>query len=763
MGVNMLLSMSIQGGVLIVVITLIRMLLKERLPKNTFIILWGIVLLRLLIPFSLPSVTSIYSVLSNSRVMENIEDSTHVSLNTILSGNHNKVSDYNDTKADNTAAQYSLNAFSENNSKGLLKNHSPLDWIAKEQLSAIWLFGFIFLLILFSLSYLKLYREFQSSLPIENDIAAGWLCGRRSKRNIKIRQSDLISSPLTYGILKPVILMPKQTDWKNKEQLKYVLMHEYTHIKRFDALTKLILISALCIHWFNPFVWVMYILFNRDIELSCDELVVKAFGDDTKAEYAMTLISMAEKRSGTAAICSFSKNAIEERISSVMKIRKYSIITIFTAVFIVIGISAVFATSAKGEGKLKAIPDTEFSNEEYEMLAALKPDGYKNMTISEFQQKIWNIRDTKEYAELLERFSQSAEFNDLKDTNETAEYFFYILEPITAEKWQTRDFGGYTSTDFEASDNAQLEYQISISILEPDSLTVGEYNNVRKSASDILQGCLRDRSKEELEKEREMSSYIDGMLEDMYKKLCSDKIQVSVTYKFMPLMQYYENTEAAYTEDEDLEERTNERGTQKDYASLLKLKTSDYKTMTVADFNMKLLEWANEDYYRNDRINIDISWNDFQAVLSDDERKFVTTAVLASGIENAEYVQSSYTGEEEKDPNIGAYDLIKDERGIYCRLYFEIFYHIPDKNKLTVGERDDSIFGALNEIQAFWDNTASKDILKTNKEQIVSMLESIGARYSSEKISIYFDAERIGFECMDERDIIEEREEPDKL
>lgn len=759
----MLLNMSIQGGVLIAVITLIRMLLKERLPKNTFMILWGIVLLRLLIPFSLPSVTSIYSVLNNSRVMENIEDRAHVSLNTILSGNHNKVSDYNDTKADNMGAQYSLNAFSDNNSKGLLKNYSFLEWTVKEQLSAIWLFGFIFLLILFSLSYLKLYREFQSSLPIENDIAAGWLCGRRSKRNIKIRQSDLIASPLTYGILKPVILMPKKTDWENKEQLKYVLMHEYTHIKRFDALTKLILISALCIHWFNPFVWVMYILFNRDIELSCDELVVKAFGDDTKAEYAMTLISMEEKRSGTAAICSFSKNAIEERISSVMKIRKHSIITIFTAVFIVIGISAVFATSAKGEGKLKAIPDTEFSNEEYEMLAALKPDGYKNMTISEFQQKIWNIRDTKEYAELLEQFSQSAEFNDLKDTNETAEYFFYILEPITAEKWQTRDFGGYTSTDFEASDNAQLEYQISISILEPDSLTVGEYNNVRKSASDILQGCLRDRSKEELENEREMSSYIDGMLEDMYKKLCSDKIQVSVTYKFMPLMQYDENTEMADTENKDLEERANERGTKKDYDSLLKLKTPNYKNMTVADFNMRLLDWANEDYYRNDRINTDISWNDFPDDLSDDERTFVTTAVLASGIENAEYVKSSYTGEEEKDPNIGAYDLIKDERGMYCRLYFEIFYHIPDKNKLTVGERDNSIFGALNEIQAFWDNTAVNELIKTNKEQIVSMLEDIGAKYSSDKISIYFDAERIGFECMDERDIIEEREEPGNL
>ena len=64
--------------------------------------------------------------------------------------------------------------------------------------------------------------------------------------------------------------MPKNTEWKNIYQLRYVLEHEYVHIRRLDMLTKLIMIAAVCIHWFNPLVWVMYILFNRDLELSCE-------------------------------------------------------------------------------------------------------------------------------------------------------------------------------------------------------------------------------------------------------------------------------------------------------------------------------------------------------------------------------------------------------------------------------------------------------------------------------------------------------------
>ncbi len=141
------------------------------------------------------------------------------------------------------------------------------------------------------------------------------------KRPILVRQSDRISAPLTYGIFRPVILMPKKMDWKNEKQLQYVLSHEYVHNYRYDTVTKLIATLALCIHWFNPFVWVMYILFNRDIELACDESVIRQFGEKSKSAYSLMLINMEATKSGLLPFCNnFSKNAIEERITAVMKI-----------------------------------------------------------------------------------------------------------------------------------------------------------------------------------------------------------------------------------------------------------------------------------------------------------------------------------------------------------------------------------------------------------------------------------------------------------
>ena len=119
------------------------------------------------------------------------------------------------------------------------------------------------------------------------------------------------------------------------------------HIYRFDTITKLIATYALCIHWFNPLVWVMYILFNRDIELACDESVIRQFGDKSKSAYSLMLISMEAKKSGLSPLCNnFSKNAIEERITAIMNTKRTTIITLLSACLIVLVTVSLFATSA---------------------------------------------------------------------------------------------------------------------------------------------------------------------------------------------------------------------------------------------------------------------------------------------------------------------------------------------------------------------------------------------------------------------------------
>lgn len=188
------------------------------------------------------------------------------------------------------------------------------------------------------------------SFPVKNSYAEKWLSDHRIRRSISIRQSDRILTPLTYGIFRPVILMPKNTDWEKEDSLQYILAHEYVHIRRFDAAAKLILIAALCIHWFNPAVWLMYILANRDIELSCDETVIRLFGEKERAAYARTLISMEEEKSGFMPLCNnFGKDAIEERITAVMKTKKMTLGAVFVIIVLVIAVVTLFATSAEEE------------------------------------------------------------------------------------------------------------------------------------------------------------------------------------------------------------------------------------------------------------------------------------------------------------------------------------------------------------------------------------------------------------------------------
>lgn len=316
-----LLQMSVAGAVMILVITVIRALAINRVPKKTFLALWGIALARLLIPFSFPSWFSIYSLLER-KTPAVVKNTQVIDFLPIISQG-----------ATVTGAQ---------------QTSAPSVTISAWEI--VWMAGVIFCAIFFISAYLRCYKEFQTSLPIENTFIGRWLQSHPLKRRISIRQAGFISAPLTFGIWKPVILMPKETDWKNESALRYVLEHEFVHIKRFDTVSKFLLIAAVCVHWFNPMVWVMYILANRDIELSCDEAVVHQFGNHTRAAYAKILISLEETRSDFAPLCNhFSKNAIEERITAIMKTRKTTILSLALAVVLIAGTVTVFATSAQAD------------------------------------------------------------------------------------------------------------------------------------------------------------------------------------------------------------------------------------------------------------------------------------------------------------------------------------------------------------------------------------------------------------------------------
>ena len=510
-----LVQMSFSGAIFIIVVIAVRAVFINKLPKRTFLVLWGIALLRLLIPFSIPSMLSAYSVINRSTpVKETVSDMP--------------ISDFI------PSTQTGQLFVGESTTQAQM----PQGSIGISVWTVIWCAGAIFCAAFFIISYLHWSFEFKTSLPVSNMFAAQWLEEHQLKRPIAVRQSDRIETPLTYGIFRPVILMPGKTDWENKRQLQYILLHEYVHICRFDIVTKLLSAFALCVHWFNPMVWVMYILFSRDIELACDECVIRKSGEESKAEYALTLISMEEKKSGLMPICNnFSKNAIEERITAVMKIKKTTFATIIIATALVASVTTAFATSAIADEKSQnAITETDFSDEEYEKLLALQFAGYESMSVSEYQNKVWEYTDTAEYRDLLDRFSQSEKLYAMKDSDETAAFLFYILDPLTAERWQAREFSGAVAADYpQASDNAVLEYILTLEILDADALTVEEYDVSRRIAVECLNDILNGMTTSDLRDAKSMQEVIDEEIDNIIHMVETSRLNIEIQYVFTPL------------------------------------------------------------------------------------------------------------------------------------------------------------------------------------------------------------------------------------
>ena len=318
-----ILTMSLSASVFILAIIIIRALALYSLPKMTFFALWIVALCRLIIPFSVHSPFSLYTLINMLRTHFSTTDATIIGMASINVG----------------AAVDTINISLP---KTASENISPL--------IAVWFIGFLACALFFLITHFRWRSEYKTALPIDNEFIRAWQQIHLIRRKVEIRQSDKITSPLAYGIFRPVILLPKGTEWANEKHLEYILMHEYVHIRRFDIIMKLLLIAAVCVHWFNLLVWIMYILANRDIELSCDEAVLRAVGGTMKSAYALTLIKLEEKRSSMIPLISnFSKNAIEERIVSIMKMKKITIITFLATVLIVAGLSTVFATIAKND------------------------------------------------------------------------------------------------------------------------------------------------------------------------------------------------------------------------------------------------------------------------------------------------------------------------------------------------------------------------------------------------------------------------------
>lgn len=289
-----LLNMSITASWLVLAVILLRFLLKKA-PKWIMGVLWGFVAIRLICPFSLVSVCSL--VPSAEPIPPNIIVSENPAINSGLPIINQVVNPI----------------ISESLAPNIENSVNPMQIITSVA-SVIWIIGIIAMLLYTHISYIRICRKVREAVPLKENI---WIC-------------DHISSPFILGMIRPRIYLPSSI---SEADVKYVISHEKAHLKRKDHIWKPLGFLLLSVYWFNPILWIAYILLCKDIELACDEKVIRQLGTEIKKPYSYALINCSAPRKMISACpLAFGEIGVKERVKGVLNYKKPAFWMIIVAV-----------------------------------------------------------------------------------------------------------------------------------------------------------------------------------------------------------------------------------------------------------------------------------------------------------------------------------------------------------------------------------------------------------------------------------------------
>ena len=299
-------NMSISAGWLVLAVLALRLILKKA-PKWVNVLLWGIVAVRLICPFSIESALSL--IPSTETISPDIMMDWTPEISTGIEPLDQVV---NPVISTSFAPQGMASA-------------NPLQ-ILIPVAANLWLLGVLILLVYTAISYLTLRYKLRTAVILRDNIF----------------QCETVSSPFVLGILKPRIYLPYSMDGNN---LNHVVAHEQAHIKRKDHWWKPLGFLLLTVYWFNPLMWVAYILLCRDIELACDEKVIAELGNEQRADYTHALVACAVNRRMIAACpLAFGEVGVKDRVKSIMNYRKPTFWIIVIALVVCVVVAVCFLT-----------------------------------------------------------------------------------------------------------------------------------------------------------------------------------------------------------------------------------------------------------------------------------------------------------------------------------------------------------------------------------------------------------------------------------
>ncbi|MDE6749570.1 MAG: M56 family metallopeptidase [Lachnospiraceae bacterium] len=351
------LNMSLTASYCILVVIALRLLLRRQ-PKLLSYLLWSVVLFRLLCPVSISGSYSLMRMDTNIFSMENIAVTNDA---------------YENNNEENYDAYNAGAALPDTAEAGNTENMSKADSTEAVKLprlntivnvvSWIWLIGIMLLILRSAASAMKLRCFLSKAVRAEDNIY----------------EEEGIDTPFVMGIISPRIYLPPHLPEHERE---YVLAHESIHIARKDYMIKLAAYVTACIHWFNPLVWLAFSLMENDMEMSCDEAVLKKMGMENKEKYSRTLLSLSSETpmlQGNP--IAFGERKVKERVSNILSYRKKAVLTVVLAAAVLIAVGLGLAINPEAKS------DTDESENINNINLQYKPNMAASEELNEFVQE----------------------------------------------------------------------------------------------------------------------------------------------------------------------------------------------------------------------------------------------------------------------------------------------------------------------------------------------------------------------------------------
>ena len=457
------------GSVVILITILARFLLRNR-SKRFIMILWAVVALRLIVPFGFESAFSIFNYLPlPTQAAPAIEEVSEAALPDNNSGTYEapvNYAEFNNADAP-AAAEVPGDQVKEAPSDNKAVAKTLPDF--KSVVAVIWFTGMVVLTTYFSIRFIDLKDKLKNAKKIDRHVY----------------ESDNVRSPFVFGLFVPKMYLPDTLDEAERE---YVMAHERTHIRHGDWIKKLLGIAVLAIHWFNPLVWLAFVLFEQDIEMSCDETTISSLDAELRKAYAISIVSYAKAGNNSnkkymVTPLGFSKNAfckaeVKKRVMNIVNFKKGTKVTTIVILAAVLVLAAACALNSKPDSKETAVPTTasEADTKESDTTAASEETPIQKMVTNEHKFENGACKDcgmlwTDYYYETLSKL-------DKDDNGEWKS----VYGPTSDAMLNNGDYVQFYSSDPDASG---IHYQCMDARPVSEGLDVGISKNGKKTTAYI--------------------------------------------------------------------------------------------------------------------------------------------------------------------------------------------------------------------------------------------------------------------------------------